>query len=93
MTELDKVVDQAVWAWPSFKRYMAEAGQFVAAHVLAVTRSHYLKLDLQRVQEGVACETTSAQLQALTARSMPAATVLADKMDLCGETREGSSQP
>jgi hypothetical protein len=38
-------------------QYIYDAGEYVAAHVLAMVRSHYPKVDLRRLEVGVSSNT------------------------------------
>jgi hypothetical protein len=40
-----------------FKQYIRDAGEYVAAHVLAMVRSHYLGVYLRRLEADVSSNT------------------------------------
>jgi hypothetical protein len=58
---------QSSWTW--FKQYIRDAGEYVATHVLAVVRSHYPSMDLQRLEAGVSSNTDQVKAEQLRATS------------------------
>jgi hypothetical protein len=52
-----------------FKQYIHDAGEYVAAHVLAVVRSHYPGVDLRRLEAGVPSNTDPMKAEQLRATS------------------------
>jgi hypothetical protein len=59
----------------------------VATHVLAVVRSHYPSVDLQRLEAGVSSNTDQVKAEQLRASSHATATKMIADVDLYGETR------
>jgi hypothetical protein len=62
----------------------------VAAHVLAVVRSHYPGVDLQRLEAGVSSNTDQVKAEQLRASSQAMAVKMIADVDLYGETRQAS---
>jgi hypothetical protein len=58
----------------------------VAAHVLAVVRSHYPSVDLQRLEASVSRNTNQVKAKQLRASSQATATKMIADIDLYGET-------
>jgi hypothetical protein len=46
---------QSSWTW--FRQYIHNVGEYVAAHVLGMVRSHYPRVDLKRLKTGVSNNT------------------------------------
>jgi hypothetical protein len=44
----EAIVEKCQSSWACFKQYIRNAGEYVAAHVLAVVQSHYLGVDLKK---------------------------------------------
>jgi hypothetical protein len=53
----DAVVEKCQSSWACFKQYIHDAGKHVAAHILAVVRSHYPGVDLRRLKASVSSNT------------------------------------
>jgi hypothetical protein len=62
----------------------------VAAHVLAVVRSHYPRVDLKRLEAGVSRNTDPVKAEQLRATSQATAAKMISDVDLYGETRQTS---
>jgi hypothetical protein len=62
----------------------------VAAHVLAVVRSHYPGVDLKRLEAGVLSNTDPVKAKQLRSTSQVMVTKMISEADLCGETGQTS---
>jgi hypothetical protein len=51
------IIEKCQSSWTCFKQYIHDVGEYVAAHVLAVVRSHYPGVDLQRLEASVSSNT------------------------------------
>lgn len=61
----EAIMEQCKKAWPVFKDFIRDAGQYVAASVLALVWSHYPLVNLKRIEEGVAADTGEAEANEL----------------------------
>lgn len=61
----EAVTDLCKRAWPLFKDFVREAGQFAVSFVLALAKSHYPRIDLKRVEEGAAANTSPEEVNDL----------------------------
>lgn len=52
-------------AWPLFKDFVREAGQYAISFALALAKSHYPRVDLKRIEEGAAANTDTEAVEAL----------------------------
>ena len=82
----DIIIQRCKAAWESFKTFNRDAITTVATHVLAVVRSHYPTTDLQSIEGGFAEGLSDAETQQLEDEVEDAAKMLADDIDLFGET-------
>jgi hypothetical protein len=87
---LGAIVDKCKNYWSWFKQYIRDAGEYVAAHVLAVVRSHYLGVDLRRLEAGVSSNSDQEKAEQLRATSQATATKMIADVDLYGETGQTS---
>jgi hypothetical protein len=62
----------------------------VVAHVLAVVWSHYLRVDLKRLEAVVSSNTDLVKVEQLRATSQVMAAKMISDVDLYGETRQTS---
>jgi hypothetical protein len=62
----------------------------MAAHVLAVVRSHYSGVDLQRLETGVSSNTNQVKAEQLRATSQVMDAKMITDIDLYGETEQAS---
>jgi hypothetical protein len=51
------IIDKCKNFWSLFKQYIRDTGEYVATHVLAVVRSHYLRVDLRSLEAGMSSNT------------------------------------
>jgi hypothetical protein len=65
----EAIVEKCQSSWACFKQYICDAGEYVAAHVLAVVRSHYPGVDLQRLEAGMSSNTNQVKAEQLRASS------------------------
>jgi hypothetical protein len=65
----EAIVEKCQSSWACFKQYIYDAGEYVAAHVLAVVRSHYPDVDLQRFEAGMSSNTNQVKAEQLRASS------------------------
>jgi hypothetical protein len=62
----------------------------VAAHVLAVVRSHYPGVDLRRLEDSVSSNIDPVKAEQLRTTSQVTAAKMISDVDLYGETRQTS---
>jgi hypothetical protein len=62
----------------------------VAAHVIGVVWSHYLGVDLKRLETSVSNNTDQGKAKQLRITSMETASKMIADVDLCGETGQSS---
>jgi hypothetical protein len=86
----DAIVKRYQSSWACFKQYIRDAGEYVAAHVLAVVRSHYPEVDLRRLEAGVSSNTDLVKAEQLRATSQATAAKMISDVDLCSETEQTS---
>jgi hypothetical protein len=55
--EKPPLVNRCINSWVMFKQFVHDASEYVASHVLAIAWSHYHRVDLQRLEAGVANDT------------------------------------
>lgn len=72
----EAAVDQCKRAWPLFKEFVQDAGRYVASSVLAIARSHYPRINLKRIEEGVVANTTETKAEELRNSSWETATMV-----------------
>lgn len=73
-----------------FWQFVRDADEYAAAHVLAVVRSHYLGVKLQRLEASVSSNTDQKKVDELWETSRAAAAKIIANVDLCGEDGEAS---
>lgn len=78
----DDVLQRARGIWGLFQAYTRAATTTVVAHSLAVLRWHYPRVDMERVREGFAANTSSAERGVLESDAELAAIVLVNDVDL-----------
>jgi hypothetical protein len=83
---IDKCKNSKSW----FKQYIRDTGEYVAAHVLAVVRSHYPRVDLRRLEAGVSSNTDQEKAEQLRASSQATTMKMITDIDLYGETGQTS---
>jgi hypothetical protein len=84
--EKPPLVNRCINSWMMFKQFVHDTSEYVASHVLAIVRSHYPRVDLQRIEAGVAKDTNPHKAIELRDSSrMMALNMIAD-VDLCGKT-------
>lgn len=88
----EAAVDQCRRAWPLFKESVQDAGQHVASSVFAIARSHYPRIDLKRIEEGVATNTTEAEAEELRNNSWEIATRVMQDIRLVDEGSASSAR-
>jgi hypothetical protein len=84
------IVDKCKNSWSWFKQYIQDADKYVAAHILAMVRSHYPGVDLRRLEAGVSTNTDQEKAEQLRATSQATTTKIIIDVDLFGETGVGS---
>jgi hypothetical protein len=84
------IVDKCKTSWSWFKQYIQDAGEYVAAYILAVVRSHYPDVDLRRLEAGVSRNTDQKKIEQLRATSQATAAKMIVDVDLYGATRQTS---
>jgi hypothetical protein len=84
---LGAIVDKYKNSWLWFKQYIRVTGEYVAAHVLAVVRSHYPGVDLRRLEVGVSSNIDQEKVEQLRASSQATTAKMITDVDLYGETR------
>ena len=82
---IEAIVKQCKDMWPLFKDFVQEAGRYVAATVLAIARSYYPRFELERIEEGLAANTSNAQEEELRNSSMGAAARVMEDIRLIDE--------
>jgi hypothetical protein len=82
----EAIVEKCHSSWACFKQFVHDAGEYVATHVLAVVWSHYLGVDLRRLEAGVSINTDPVKAEELRATSQAMAAKMISDVDLCGET-------
>ena len=80
------VIHRCKAAWENFKTFNHDAITTVATHVLTVVRSHYPTTDLQSIEGGFIEGLSDTETQQLEDEVEDAAKMLADDIDLFGET-------
>jgi hypothetical protein len=68
-TRQEAIIEKCQSSWACFKQYIHDAGEYMVAHVLAVVRSHYPGVDLQRLEAGVPSNTDQMKAEQLRASS------------------------
>jgi hypothetical protein len=86
----EAIVEKCQSSWTWFKQYIHDAGEYVAAHVLDVVRSHYPGVDLKRLETGVSNNTDQRKVEELKITSMETTSKMIADVDLCGETGQSS---
>jgi len=81
----EQVVDQCRRVWSLFKDFVLEAGRFAGATVLAVVHSHYPRINLKRIEEGVAADVDDDDAEKLRGSSLEAATKVMQQIKLVDE--------
>jgi hypothetical protein len=82
----EAIVEKCQSSWAYFKQFIRDTGEYVAAHVLAMVRSHYPGVDLRRLEAGVSSNTDPVKIEQLRATSQATATKIISVVDLCSET-------
>jgi hypothetical protein len=88
--QLEVIVEKCQNSWTWFKQYIRDAGEYVAAHVLAVVRSHYPGVDLRRLEASVSSNIDPVKAEQLRTTSQVTAAKMISDVDLYGETRQTS---
>lgn len=90
--EKPPLVDKCINSWVMFKQFVCDSSEYMASHVLAVVRSHYPRVDLQRLEAGVANDIDPQKAAKLRDSSIMTALEMITDVDPCGETRQTSQQ-
>jgi hypothetical protein len=86
----EAIVEKCQGSWTWFKKYIHDASEYVAAHVLGMVWSHYPRVDLKRLEVGVSNNTDQGKAEQLRITSMETASKMIADVDLCGETGQSS---
>jgi hypothetical protein len=86
----EAIVEKCHSSWACFKQCIRDAGEYVAAHVLAMVWSHYPSVDLQRLEASVSSNTDQVKAEQLRASSQAMAAKMIADIDLYGETGQAS---
>jgi hypothetical protein len=89
----EAIVEKCQSSWACFKQYIRDAGEYVATHVLAVVRLHYLGMDLQRLWSWRVKQHRPGEgraTQSLLPRWRPQRWLMIANVDMYGETRQAS---
>ena len=84
------IVDRCQTAWMDFKEFTRSAAHGVIVHTLAMLRSHYPSIDLERVVTGYARGTDAAKIAKLEDEADEPGEKLASYIDLFGEGGSGA---
>ena len=82
----DTVIQRCKAACENFKTFNHDAIMTIATYVLAVVRSHYPTIDLQSIGGGFSEGLSDMGTQQLEDEVEDVAKMLANDIDLCGET-------
>jgi hypothetical protein len=88
--QLEAIVKKCQSSWTCFKQFIRDTGEYVAAHVLCVVRSHYPGVDLKSLETGVFNNTDQGKAKELMITSMETASKMIADVDLCGEAGQRS---
>lgn len=88
----ERFITRCYKAWGDLKHFTREAGEFVARQVIAVTRSHYPFIDLQRLEGGFSDEVLNdEQAEVRREACRGTAAVMAATVELVEEAEEGQN--
>lgn len=79
------LVDQCRRSWDLLKKLARESSRYVATSVLGLVRSHYPRVDLRRLEDGWAADTSEEGLQALQRSWWSTAIAITNKIELLRE--------
>jgi hypothetical protein len=88
--EKPPLVDRCINSCVMFKQFVHDTSEYMASHVLAVVWSHYPRVDLQRLEAGVANDTDPQKVAELRDSSRTTALKMIADVDLCDETGQTS---
>ena len=84
------IVDRCQTVWADFKEFTCSVAHGAVVHTLAMLRSHYPSVDLERVVTGYAWRTDAAKISKLEDEAKEPEKKLASDVDLFGEGGSGA---
>jgi hypothetical protein len=86
----EAIIEKCHSSWTWFKQYICDAGEYVAAHVLGMVRSHYPGVDLKRLETSVSSNTDCRKAEQLRTTSMETTSKMIADVDLFSDTGQTS---